>query len=388
MKNIHLIIATGQAHANLIPLLHTNPDIVALLISDDMKPKAEEFKALLTRLKPSLFIKCFDGVPSIGLSAIKEKAEAIYEELKTQYPDSKLIYHATGGTKLMALGFYSVFSKENHQVIYTHTEHNQIEILYPENTPALVLEHLLDAKTYLRSLGFNLLNSSEMNANWTHAVKKRQELTYWLANNAELLSEFLGELNGLIDLAMDKYKKRLINPEQTLKTLPSGIIQTALEQLNWFEVCEWTIKNPTQIKFNKVNTSKYLSGGWLEEYVWLVASELNLNEVRANVRFSSLSTNKDENEMDAIIVHNNRLLAIECKTANLERDTRHTNNILYKLQALSKIGGLYHTEWLVSARPIPVDTQTRADNAKIKTIAPAQLKELKTELEKWRDAKR
>lgn len=389
MKNIHVVIVTGQAQANLIPILQLKPDAVALVVSDDMKQNADGFKALLNRLKPNLLIQCFEDVPSIGLPRIKEKAMAIYQTLKTDYPDSVITYHATGGNKLMMLGFHSVFAKDTNVVIYNHTDHGEIEILYPENTPSLPVEHLLNAKNYLQSLGFNLRNSSEVNPSWTKPVKEREELTYWLANNADLLNNFFGELNGLIDSAMDTYKRRLINPEQRLKSLPSGMIETALEKLNEFGICVWSIENPKKVYFKSISKANYLSGGWLEEYVWLVADNLGMNEVRANVRFSPLTTSTVENEMDAIIVHNNRLLAIECKTASLERDTRNTNNILYKLEALSKIGGLYHTEWLVSARPIPADTQTRADNSKpkIKIISPAQLKNLKSELEVWRDAK-
>lgn len=387
MKNIHLIIATGQAQANLIPLLQLNPDVVAFAVSDDMKSSAEGFKSLLSRLKPALIIEWFENVPSIGLAHIEQKAAEIYQALKTRYPDSIITYHATGGSKPMVLAFYHAFSQENNRIIYNHTEHKQIEILYPENTPFIPLDYLLNAKNYLRSLGFELKNSSDVNTNWTNPALTRQKLTCWLANNAPALNGFLGDMNTLVDAAMDSRKKKLVNPCQSLKNTPDDIAKTALEKLNDFNICQWSTNNQNQVIFNTVNHAKYISGAWLEEYVWLMANTLDMNEVRANVRFSPLTNSTIENEMDAIIVHNNRLLAIECKTANLERDTRSTNNMLYKLEALNKIGGLYHGEWLVSARPVSNETQDRANSSNIKIITPEQLSHLKSTLKDWRDAK-
>ena len=146
---------------------------------------------------------------------------------------------------------------------------------------------------------------------------------------------------------------------------------------------------PNKITFKTANNTKYIKGFWLEEYVWLMAQNLGLSEVKSNITFGR-GQEATKNEMDCIAVHNNRLLAIECKTVALvKKDAKDTNQILYKLEALGKgIGGLYHEKWLVSARPVPLEVEQRAKNAQIKIITPEELPNLKTHMKNWRDAKR
>jgi Domain of unknown function (DUF1887) len=334
-------------------------------------------------------IKLVNHVPDVGIAAIEEKASEIDAYLKTEYPQSVITYHATGGTKLMALGFCTVFANGNNAVIYTDTAHSQIEFVYPRHRPAIPSQHVLNMKTYLRSLGFSFLSSSSDNQLWTNHANRRQDLSHWLAEHATSLDDFLGKMNALADEAMDKNKKHLIEKDKTLESAFAKKYETVLIKFNDAGICQWNILNPRKITFIGINETKYINGFWLEEYVWLMAKDLGISEVKSNVKFSR-GQETPTNEMDCIAVHNNRLLAIECKTSALEKkDTKDSNNMLYKLEALGKgIGGLYHEEWLVSARPVPLEVEQRAKAANIKIIHPNSLKDLKTALANWRDAKR
>lgn len=388
--NIHLVIVTGYAQANLIPIIQFKPDVVVLIISNDVKIKevAKEFDELLQMAVPNTLIKTMDNVPSSGLNAIEQKALSIYNDLQHEFPRSVITYHATGGTKLMALGFCSVFAKDNNVVVYTDTANSQIEFIYPRNRSPIPSQDVLKVETYLRSLGFSYLSSSSDEQDWKDQAQQHNQLTEWLAQKAASLNWFLGKMNGLAGEALDKNKTNIIEPNKTILPDFAERNKPALKKLKQYGVIQWDQANPCQITFNSINGAKYISGFWLEEYVWLMAKDLGISEVKSNVEFSrGMATNK--NEMDCIAVHNNRLLAIECKTATLmNKDTRDTNNILLKLEALGKgIGGLYHKEWLVSARPVPLEVAQRAEAAQIKIIAPNQLTSLRTELEKWRDAK-
>lgn len=390
--NVHLVIVTGQAQANLIPILQLKPDVIILAVSHDMEKKASEFAELLTRaVLKKTEIKLVNHVPDVGIAAIEEKASEIDAYLKTEYPQSIITYHATGGTKLMALGFYTVFANGNNAVIYTDTAHSQIEFVYPRNRPAIPSQHVLNMKTYLRSLGFSFLSSSSDDPLWKDKAqnKKRQELTQSLAENAPSLDVFLGKMNGLADHAMNSRKTSVVTPFQILDISLTEKYKEVLEKLNEKKLCQWNKAAPKKITFQSVNGAKYINGLWLEEYVWLMAEDLGISEVKSNVKFSR-GQETPTNEMDCIAVHNNRLLAIECKTSALEKkDTKDSNNMLYKLEALGKgIGGLYHEEWLVSARPVPLEVEQRAKAANIKIIHPNSLKDLKTALANWRDAKR
>lgn len=389
MKSVHLVIATGQTQANLIPLLQLKPDVIVLAVSEDMENTANEFEQLLKRTTPETLIKIVHNVPSVGLAAIEAKAVEIENELQSEFPDSVLTYHATGGTKLMTLGFYTAFAKQNHRIIYTDTAHNQIEIVYPRGQAAIAIEYTLDVRTYLRSLGFTFQNSMSDNAGWTTPAQKRQQLSQWLAENSQSLDAFLGKMNKLASNALNAKENSVVEPNHVLDLDFANEYREALAKLSAADIFQWNKSAPNKISFKTANNTKYIKGFWLEEYVWLMAQNLGLSEVKANITFGR-GQEATKNEMDCIAVHNNRLLAIECKTVALEKkDTKDTNQILYKLEALGKgIGGLYHEKWLVSARPVPTEVEQRAKNAQIKIITPEELPHLKTYLENWRDAKR
>jgi len=147
---------------------------------------------------------------------------------------------------------------------------------------------------------------------------------------------------------------------------------------------------PEMLYFHDVAGAQYLSGQWLEEYVWHIAGDLKADDVKANVEFTEMGAPKDDirNELDCVIVNHNRLLMIECKTINFNKSAGKNADILYKLESLGhRAGGLYGTKWLVSARPLDEATEKRAREYAIKVISGAALKDLKATLTEWMEAK-
>ena len=388
--NVHLVIVTGQAQANLIAILQLKPDVIVLAISDDMEKNASGFIDLLKSTIPNIPIQSFSHIPDVGVATIEAKAKEIAEQLQYKFPQGMITYHATGGNKLMMLGFCEIFSTANNEVIYTHTAHGHIEFIYPRHKPVITIEPVLDMKTYLRSLGEQYKPNS--NNDWETIARNRKNLTFWLGNKANQLGGFFKTLNAIAMSALADFDKGCIQSNQrlTLKKIPALWLE-ALKKLANQGICEWNKTDTNSLIFNNAACARYLGGIWLEEYVWLIASELNISEVTANVEFTELASANGTvlNEIDCIAVHNNHLLIIECKTVAFKEKATKNSDILYKLNTLgSRAGGLYGDKWLVSASPLDKYTQSRAETYKIKTIAAEQLKNLKTELENWRDAKR
>jgi Domain of unknown function (DUF1887) len=137
--------------------------------------------------------------------------------------------------------------------------------------------------------------------------------------------------------------------------------------------------------------AQYLSGQWLEEYVWHIVSDLKPDDVKANVEFTEMGAPKDDirNELDCVIVHHNRLLMIECKTIKFKKNADKNADIVYKLESLGhRAGGLYGAKWLISARPLDKATEKRAREYAIKVISGTALKDLKETLKMWMEAKK
>lgn len=393
-REIHLIIATGQPQANLIPIMQLKPDVVALAVSEAMRDNAKNFIKLLKSIagyQDENIIR-FDQVPDVGLEAIKDRAMEIEEELHNRYPGCPITYHATGGTKLMALGFYDVFHRSPNTVIYTDTNHGQIEIVYPEKHPPLPIAKVLTIESSLQSMDKRYRKRADVA--WEQKARQRRALSFWLAQNAPELQQFWTVMNTLAHQALTEdvrgNEPAIKSPHQRISTAPLGAWKTALEKISAAGLCQWSPEASQEVYFDNVDGAKYLHGAWLEEYVWLTADQLRCDEVWANVQFTESGTSKEvRNEMDCLVLHNNRLLMIECKTGVFKEGDIKNAQILFKLDSLERrTAGLFGDAWLVSARSLDDDTLNRARQYKIKVISGGDLKNFKEEVQRWMEGKK
>jgi hypothetical protein len=392
VQQVHLLIVTGQAQANLIPILQLKPDIIALAISDSMQKKADQFikivKSLTDYKEDSIIF--FKHVPDAGIERIIDKAMEIEDQLNTKFPNSKISYHATGGNKLMTLGFYSVFSDKNNQIIYCDTSHGEIEHIYPEKQSAIPIQSVLNIKGALLSMEQTYRKSAD--EEWQKNANSRKELTKWLGHNAQELDQqgFLGCLNKFVQEATKQTSRDKENvltyPEQYFRQVPRRIWVTALKKLTEHKIFQWDKNKPNCLYFDSIQGAEYISGQWLEEYTWHIIKDLNPFDVLANVEFAESCALKSDirNEMDCIVAHHNQLLFIECKTINFQKQIGKDTDILYKLESLGhRAAGLYGYKWLVSARKLDDPALKRAKEYKIEVIYGADLKNLKDKVIEW-----
>jgi hypothetical protein len=392
---VHLLIVTGQTQANLIPVLQLKPDVIALAVSGSMRGKADEFIKLLKAVAhySSAAIVRYDDIPDVDINGIEEKALDIAVDLQKCYPDCALTYHAGGGTKLMTLGFCEVFRDNGYQILYTDTEHGRIEVVYPKHQPAMTIASVLTIDSYLQSLGKQCRKSA--GDDWQQQAQQRKALSKWLAEQVEALGDFLSIINGMVANALAETARgvpaAIAQPQQSFKQPPRGLWLQALTKIAEHRLCQWDATKPEMLYFHDVAGAQYLSGQWLEEYVWHIASDLELDDAKANVEFTEMGVPKDDirNELDCVIVHHNRLLMIECKTVSFKKGSDKNADILYKLDSLAhRAGGLYGTKWLISARPLDEATKKRAAEYAIKVISGAALKDLRKTLTAWMEAKK
>jgi hypothetical protein len=392
---VHLLIVTGQTQANLIPILQLKPDVIALAVSGAMRGKASDFIKLLITVAgyTDETIIRYDHIAEVGLKTIEEKAMDIAVDLHERYPDCALTYHATGGTKLMTLGFCEVFRADGNQILYTDTEHGHIEVVYPKQQPAIAIASVLTINSYLQSAGKQYRNGAD--DGWRQQAGQRKALTKWLAEHVEPLDNFWSVMNGMVANAMAETKRgvpaAIAQPQQQFTQPPRGLWLQALAKIAEHRLCQWDKTKPETLYFHDAAGAQYLGGQWLEEYVWHIADDLKPDDVKANVEFTEMGAPKDDirNELDCVIVHHNRLLMIECKTINFNKSADKNADILYKLESLGhRTGGLYGHVWLISARPLDEATEKRAREYAIKVISGTALKNLKATLTTWMEAKK
>ncbi len=393
MKDIHLCIITGQPLANLIPLLQERPEHIILVCSKDKLNEAKQFQRTLesTYWKTEK-IELHSELPVHEFEKIKEYILNLFSCLldKDKYPSVRITWNATGGTKQMALAFWSVVHDVAHdegiRVIYNDTQSGFYEELIPENQP-IDLMSVLTPKLYLEAFGKRKLQAKSDDESWKKKVEKRKELTKYFGKNAEIIKSLFKDFNRYYNNDRSGEKPIQLNP-------CAAKYREAVKRMEKHEIIDKMDGNKYSIK-NKEYVS-YLAGGWLEEYVWLVAMSEKVDHSDIGLKFDDVRHKKagERNEVDAFIVHHNRLLLIECKSGRIGREQTKDANMIYKLDSIgAHAGGTQATRLLISAQKLQhttqehhkVDTKSRAEANDIVTLEAGELKNFDKVLRHWKE---
>ena len=389
--DIQLCIVSGQPLANLIPVLQFRPERVALVVSTAMKDAADQFVGTLKSVGwTEQYIDRFEELPSENYGRLVDFAMEVHEKLTTTYPDVRIVYNATGGNKLMALAFSQWFgSGDQHDMIYSDTANRRIEHLVAGRESSEPMASVLDLGVYLTAQNKTVRSRQDTDEKWLEKAQLRKAATRFLAENAEKVGGLVALFNKWY--APDNQGSAAPNVLR-LEHPPRGDWRKALELLEQGQVLEQG--DSAQEWFPRSSDAAvYLSGAWLEEFVWHTAKDAGAGDVGLSVTVTDNADTKHDirNEMDVVVVHNNRLLMIECKTGNLARD-RKDEDIIYKLDSLTdQAGGLFGAGALVSFRPLDysnkkgrkVNVRARAGSVSLLTCEAGELSDLKILLRNW-----
>lgn len=384
--HIHLCVITGQSLANLIPILQEKPDHIVLMHSDDgMADVANAFSSTLEIAGyTSDQIHRRAGLPTQSYEAIFVYTVELLDILRPAFPNARWTWNATGGTKLMALAIYSALADQD-RIIYADTQHGQLEELRP-NPGAQALSSVLTPDLYLHALGKLKRHAQSDQPGWIENTEASQAATRYLAENA-------AELMGLIQ-QFNLQLKRGLHPQALRLSKASTQWSRALELLQSANLLEQDGHDKSLFHLTSAMSANYLTGSWLEEYVWLSSRNQRLDYVEAGFKFGDRQLRREgqDNEIDVLVLHKNRLLVVECKSGHMGRENQKDSNIIYKIDSVAdQAGGLLATKLLVSAQPLQhntnqgrkVNTEARANAARINTLAFDQLRNLGTLIRQW-----
>ena len=396
VSEVHICLLSDQLLPNLIPILMERPDRVYLVATREMAERSRDTRMRRLLRRENIDTRIRRSAPSTGIDEIRRFAEKLVQQIIKEEAGKMLALNATGGTKLLSMGFVDVFRKHLEgyplRVIYTDTHHQVIETLVPRGLAVTPMEGVLKAKSYLAAQGMELVSAISDAPAWKSAVSDsdRSELTRYLAEECKDLGSFLGMLNGLVhgtrqqSGALTPGGGTLINPEQQLNRRPWGRGREALTLAANAGLIQWD--GAATVRFNTVDAARYLGGHWLEEYTWLVANAADLQDVcsSATVRWELQSgPTAPTNEFDLLAVHGNRLLLVECKTG---RQGTGEQAVATRLESLARnAGGLFGSSLLVSAREFPTTMKIRCRSLGIMLLEQSAIKTLAEHVEQWRD---
>jgi hypothetical protein len=393
MTTLHIMLASGENLPNLIPAITKLKEDSAfkagsalILASKEMRERARMLKSALESADVRSVSIHSENCPDHNLGEIRQWAQQRAAEITANYHDDRRILNLTGGNKLMTIAFLEAFQNRNTEIIYCDTEHNCIEYIQDDKPDLRLPVNILKLKVYLAAQGYRL-REEEVNRS---GIQVRAELTHQLVESAPHIEKLISNLNR----AYYDYEK---NPFASVST--NKLVAKEQDLLQLIE--QNNLLKPSHT-FQDESAARYLGGGWLEEWCWIVGKELEEGETgrrlqgdRWGIGLKIDPTDMPNipgrnrlslNELDAVYIHRNRMLLLECKTGMQISDAGESQDILNKLEALGKhVSGRLDTKWLLTARRINPNSQAkeRAERYRIRLIEPEALVTLKNEIYQW-----
>lgn len=381
MTTLHLCIATGQNAANFIPLKQLQAQEIWILETPEMQ-KQQSAKALTMALKSALpeaqlrTLAFDDSTPASMQSAALQLA-------CDQLDGRDVVFHATGGTKLMVLAIHQQLlnlasGQGRYRLLYADTFQQTLSWL--DDTPRQeAMQDVLTRDEQLLLRGYRTTNDTRP-AQIQQRAAERAKVTRFMGEKSAQLKGFLGTLNRHANAAaadnasLVRELDFLPNPHS-----PAGKLLELAQQQGLLTLDEAY----NQIIFTSQEAAKYLGGGWVEEYVFLkFTGTLAPTQYTLGAQITH-SVSKTSNEIDGIAVANNRALIIECKAKKQDQ----AQDAIYKLgQLVKQVGGLMARGLYVSAKPVSDTDRARAREYGVDILAGDELATLSDYLRRWKDS--
>lgn len=375
MNPLHLCIATGQNAANFIPIKQIQAQEVWILETPAMKAQhsGADLKQALSAYVPT--VKCLPFDDSTPQSICTAAAQLANEALDGR----DVVFHITGGTKLMVLAIHQELTLLNsgtgsYRTLYADTQKHTLDWMdtKPLQEP---MADVLTLQDLLLLRGYRITNNT-LPAKDQQRAAARAAVSRHMGEQAKGLGRFLGTL---------AYKAHAASKgelQQDFDFPPGGAAAKLLTLAVKNGLLHWS-SGHSEFAFSDSDSTHFFAGGWTEEYVFLkLTGLLKPGQYALNAKVIQNAA-KNHNEIDVIAVKNNRALIIECK-AKRQDDAQAA---IYKLgQIVRQVGGLMSRGLYVSARDVGDADRSRAKEYGIDVLAGEELPNISQYLRDWTQA--
>ena len=372
MSHIHVCLVSDQPIPNLTTILQFEPDKVILLATKDRSAESNRLEKVIRQ--KGVDVKTKEIKPYDMNNVI-----SVCENLIKDYKNDEVTLNITGGTKIGTIGTYQAFYTCGKPIFYVNTQDDEIIKISP-NEEKIPININMSIRDYLAAYGFNITNYVKEDRH----INDRRHITEAIVQLAIKRPELIGEINReLKDIDKAVYPKKIsLRNDRDMDLLCKKLVDYGLVERS----------RQTTIEIPDEDAAKYLRGFWFEEYLYMTAKSLNVNEVKLNVegQWDASGKKSPRNEFDVLIAKRNRLFYISCKTANPDRYVDGTDesigkDYLYELDALGdRALGLFGKKMLASARPVTNDyVKKRAEVMKIRLVDGRNIATMKDNLREW-----
>lgn len=359
MKKVLFVTATQQNTVNTSNLDYEGiqPDLVCVAITEGM---LDQGQSLVNELKGiGKKVEVLNIHNEHSLQSLTQQ----YENWIAAHEDEEIIVNLTGGFKLMAIAAYQVFSSYGFRCFYQDRTSNHVMWLDDESIISNV-GHNIGLERYLKSYHFDVCgkqNPSVLSLNYKKYTKILfEELTK--AGRYESTCAFITRLNA----CAHKPDLQPTWSDEEKALLEHLHRETGLLELNGRKVV-WETKEDQIIT----------TSGWLEVLGAEMLKGGSFRDIHLSVEIAKSTQRKSAKtlqEIDVMAMQGAKLVIIECKIVNWKDEkgkgqTGAASEAIYKLSALSDIGGLNTKPVFISLYDLPDAAKTRAAEHGISVIA-------------------
>lgn len=353
----HLLLVHDSLIPNITPSLDPRfrPGEVCLLAAPAMHAET----ARLTRLLRDTGIDVSEWpiADPWDIEHVRERVSSFVAERR----DEGIVLNVSGGTLPMSLAAYEVFRSTDQPVYYVHPTNDHLVWLHPNKQKAFDLADRIRLPAFLAAHDLRLTSVVRQGI-----TEQLRTLTATLVAQVERFAGPLATLNWYAAAAARR--DSLLSPPVSTEHLQRLDLAELLDLFAGNGVLQ--VDAQQRLVFADNAARFYANGGWLEEHVFGIISQLRREQPTIQDLGRSLIVEWDEegssvkNEIDVAFLANNRLYLIECKTKRFDVDQSPeaaSAATLYKLDTLrNHLGGDEARAMLVSYRGIGTHARARA----------------------------
>lgn len=336
MKTVLVSLISEQTIPNVIVADHFKPDVYWFVSTEDMENQGKTAfikQVLIMRGNVLTDNNCrTEEVDHYSIVDCIEKMEQMVDDASE---DTDYIVNITGGTKMMALGAFEVFSNigEKVRIGYVPLGDNNFLQIYPKRRPFKItmLSPRLLLEEYLLCYGFRIDNKNKM-PEIIRLAYQRKENSEWILGNYEKLKSVLGFLQKHLG---EKRGERHYSFSGEFRDRNLSIIEKHFLLRLAFQINGRSVR-----KYLNKDEIHYITGGWLEEYVFLTIDELlKVKLIDDALMGIQIISTRSRSELDTAFMKDNSFYHIECKTLGDKDERNLVRDEIYKKSALTALLG-------------------------------------------------
>ncbi len=371
-SEVHICTVGEAVSPNLAPILDRRFGVkrVVLIHTPDFLKSAQYLEQVFRNYQISTEYYCIES--AFDFELILGALEPLFLSFKG---GEKPHINITVGTKLVSLALFELASALDFPVYYVDRSDSVLYLL-PREGGKFALQDRVKIKPFLLANGVQVVSTAEPISD--------PEIRALLDALVERMAYFAPAISKLNYYAYTARNKTLVSKRIEGE---SSVFDALVAR---FEATGLLAYRADKLHFRDEAARFFANGGWLETFLFHKIKQLSREVVEVQDNLSGVALEDMggvKNEIDNMVLCNNNIFLIECKTKKLNKKGLPDGGMtpaIYKLDSLmSTLGGVMGRGMLVSMYELTASDLKRAKREGIVVVSLGDLKSIKRHLKRW-----